>query len=88
MENLHFWDTPADSSVFYKELIKNNGHYVNAEITLYDDDGTGTDEFKIIARPFKLNTLISSPTIVVVFKNHLAHFHQINPGKKYSTTKV
>jgi hypothetical protein len=44
----HLWDTPDDSSVFYKELIKNNGHYVNAEITLYDDDDTGTDEFKIV----------------------------------------
>ncbi len=76
MENLHFWDTPADSSVFYKELIKNNGHYVNAEITLYDDDGTGTDEFKIVVSGLDFGSRIFFTWVdlvemgKVVFKNY------------------
>ncbi len=46
-ENLHFWDVTW-LGVNYKKLIKNNGHYVPVKITLHDDDGTGTDEFKMV----------------------------------------
>jgi hypothetical protein len=34
--------------VIYNALMKDGNKYVNATITLHDDDGTGTDEIKIV----------------------------------------
>jgi hypothetical protein len=44
-ENMNF--ITSARPVIYNALMKDGNKYVNATITLHDDDGTGTDEIKI-----------------------------------------
>jgi hypothetical protein len=45
-ENMNF--ITSARPVIYSALMKNGNEYVDATITLHDDDGTGTDEIKIV----------------------------------------
>ena len=45
-ENMNF--ITSERPVIYSALMKDGNEYVDATITLHDDDGTGTDEIKIV----------------------------------------
>jgi hypothetical protein len=58
-ENLRFQRNRHLGYWIYNKLVKNNGKYVSAKITLHDDDGTGHDEFKIVVTGLDFGSRLS-----------------------------
>jgi hypothetical protein len=67
--------------VIYNALMKDGNKYVNATITLHDDDGTGTDEIKIVVSGLDFSSLLIFLlcNVILDFKSsRFAHFWAIN----------
>jgi hypothetical protein len=77
-ENMNF--ITSARPVIYNALMKDGNKYVNATITLHDDDGTGTDEIKIVVSGLDFSSVqIFNKTIVrLICKHSFPEIHEVN----------
>ncbi|SHE22143.1 hypothetical protein BBROOKSOX_88 [Bathymodiolus brooksi thiotrophic gill symbiont] len=82
-ENMNF--ITSARPVIYNALMKDGNKYVNATITLHDDDGTGTDEIKIVVSGLDFSSRIFfSWTDMVAMGKTLFENYNYSRGKSNS----
>ncbi len=81
-ENMNF--ITSERPVIYSALMKDGNEYVDATITLHDDDGTGTDEIKIVVSGLDFSSRIFfSWTDMVAMGKTLFENYSYSRGKSF-----